>query len=78
MPTYSFKNTDTDEIFDLTLKMAEREQYLADNPHIKQTFTSSAKIVDPYVTGHTKTSDGFNDLLKNMKRHHRGSTIQVR
>ena len=78
MPAYSFRNNDTGEEFDLTMKMAEREEFLNSNPHIQQIFTKFPGVVDPRVTGHQRHSDGFNDLLRNMAKHHYGNTIQYR
>ncbi len=34
MPIYSFENSQTGEIYDKLLKIAEREVYLSVNPHI--------------------------------------------
>lgn len=78
MPTYSFKNTTTGEEFNLTMKMAEKDEYLNSNPEVKQIFKVFPGVVDPTITGHTRTSDGFNDLLKHMKKQHYGSTIETR
>lgn len=78
MPTYSFKNVDTEEEFELTMKMSEREEFLNNNPNVKQILKRFPGVVDPRITGHQRHSDGFNDLLKNMSKHHRGNTIQYR
>ena len=34
MPTYEFKNTETDEVFEKFMKYEEKVKYLEDNPHI--------------------------------------------
>ena len=36
MPTYKFKDNNTGEEFEKWMLMAEREPYLADNPHLTQ------------------------------------------
>ena len=36
MPTYKFKDNNTGEEFEKWMYMAEREKYLADNPHLTQ------------------------------------------
>lgn len=73
MPTYSFRNTETNEEFEKILSMAERESYLNDNPHIKQTFKKAPGIGDPVRLGLRKPDDGFRDVLREVKNHHGGS-----
>ena len=34
MPTYTFKNKDTGEVFDKIMKIAEKPEYLKDNSNI--------------------------------------------
>ena len=36
MPLYTFENTETGEHFEKQMKIAEREDYLSANPHIRQ------------------------------------------
>ena len=35
MPTYNFYDSELDEEFEMFMKIAEREEYLKENPHIK-------------------------------------------
>ena len=44
MPLYEFLDTDTGEKFEIMLKIAEREEFLKDNPNIKSVM-SAPKIV---------------------------------
>ena len=38
MPIYDFYNKETDEVIEnLQMTIADREQYLKDNPHIRST-----------------------------------------
>lgn len=68
MPTYSFHNKDTGEVFDKMMKIADREQYLAENPHIETVITA------PGVTGELgsrmKPDQGFRDVLREIKKKH--------
>ena len=77
MPTYTFINTETNESEDKFMSIAERDEYLKDNPHIKQALATPG-FGDPIRMGITKTSDGFNDLLKHAKKSHLHSTIETR
>jgi hypothetical protein len=76
MPNYSFRNKETGEEFDLSLSMADRETYLTENPQIEQILTS-INIADPSRLGLRKPDSGFRDVLKNIKKKHRGSKINT-
>lgn len=78
MPIYSMKNTETGDVFEVTLKMSERQPYLDANPHLEQVFTKFPGIGDPMRLGVTKVSDGFADILKHAKKNHLHSTINTR
>lgn len=73
MPTYTFRNTKTDEVFDKFMSISAREQFLADNPDI---ITMPAKL--NVISGLDNSSGGglggFRDVLKNMKSKHPKST----
>lgn len=77
MPTYTFINTETNESENMFMSIAERDEYLKSNPHIKQAL-STPSFGDPVRLGITKTPDGFNELLKNTKKRNLHSTIQTR
>lgn len=74
MPNYTFRNKDTHEEITLTMKIAELEQYLLENPHMKQLL-SAPRQGDSVLLGVTKTPDSFKDLMKMKKKAHRHSTI---
>lgn len=73
MPTYSFRDTETNEEFERVLSMSERETYLEENPHIQQTFRKAPGIGDPVRLGLKKPDDGFRDVLREVRNHHGGS-----
>lgn len=77
MPIYTFINTETNESEDKFMSVAERDEYLKNNPHIKQAL-STPSFGDAARMGITKTPDGFNELLKNAKNKNLHSTIQTR
>lgn len=65
MPTYRFRNIDTDEVFEKWMYMNERGPYLSENPNIRQVpagFHSVSEIGD----WRNKTSDGWNEVLKKV------------
>lgn len=77
MPTYSFKDENTLEEFEKVMSNSERELFLEENPHIKQTFTKFPGVVDPARVGVKKPDDNFRDVLKNVKHHHKRDNINT-
>lgn len=78
MPTYQFRAKDTQEIFELYMKMSELDGYLADNPNVERYYNGVAPpIGDPIRLGLRKVDGGFKDILKRIKKNHHGSTINA-
>ena len=49
MPTYTFKNKDTGEVFDKVMKIAEKPEYLENNPNIKAVLTAPHFVGDHII-----------------------------
>lgn len=64
MPLYEFEDTETGEVFELQLKISEREDFLKTNPNLKQRL-SAPRIVSG-VDGLRKVDDGFNEVLQKI------------
>lgn len=77
MPVYTFKNTETAETFDIVMSISELSDYKKSNPHLTQLILSAPALADPYSVGRVKPTSDFNDLLKGIKKKHRGSTIET-
>ena len=77
MPIYSAMNKDTDEVFEVNMKFAEFEQYLTDNTNITQVFTKFPALGDSVRLGMRKPDDGFRDVLRNVKHHHKKDSINT-
>lgn len=75
MPTYNFKDKDTDEEFELTLSLAEREEFLAAHPNVIQLLSKNIGYIGDNYNMHNKVPAGFRDVLKQIKKQNRGSTI---
>lgn len=67
MPTYSFRNKETGEVFDKFMKMSEKEQYLIDNPIMESVIGNPAMV---YNSSGKKPDAGFRDLLKDIRSKH--------
>lgn len=77
MPTYRWLNPETGEEWDEFMSMTERDQFVKDNPHLQQVPNASFAFVDTVRLGRTKPDAGFRDLVKQIKKNNRGSTIQT-
>lgn len=67
MPTYTFRNKDTGEVFDKFMKMSERDPYLAENTNLESILSAPAMIDQ---TSTMKPDNGFRDLLRDIKKKH--------
>lgn len=75
MPTYSFRNKETLQEYELKMKISEKEDYLKENPQVVQIFKNFPGIVDPVRIGLRKPDAGFRDVLKNVKSIHKKNNI---
>lgn len=76
MPTYTFINTKTDESTTTLMTIAQMEAYLKENSHVRLR-VSSPHIVSGVASKKNKPDDSFRDILRNIKRRNRGSTINT-
>lgn len=67
MPSYTFENTKTGEVFDDYMSIADKETYLEQNPHIKQLITA-INIVSG--TGGMKNDSGWKENLSRIAEAH--------
>lgn len=68
MPTYNFRNIQTGEEFELTMKISELDEYKQNNPDMQQFLTSAPTLAREASDIISKTPDGFNDVLKSIKK----------
>ena len=74
MPTYRFKNNDTNEEFESFMSISSREVYLKDNPHLS-TMPVLTNIV--YETGtNLKVDDGFREVMSKIKDTYKVNNIK--
>ena len=67
MPTYRFRNTETDEIFDVVMKMSEYDQYKETNPSHERYHDTPIPMGDPVRLGVRKMDTGFKEVLQKIK-----------
>ena len=68
MPTYDFENTETGEVFEEMMSISAREQYLKDNPHIRQ-LVSGINIVSGVAGKSYRQDSGWKDNLSRIAEH---------
>lgn len=76
MPLYSFKDTETGEIFDAMLKLAERDEFLKDNPHVVTVITKPPAMVRG--NGGMKNDDGWKEVMSKVSEAHPDSALASR
>lgn len=74
MPSYTFRDKESGEEFEHFVKMAELEDFLARNPHIEQCVQCPAIS---YTAITPKPDEGFRDVLREIKKKHYKSTINI-
>jgi hypothetical protein len=75
MPTYDFRDTKTDEIFEKFISISNKEKYLKDNPHIKQVYTKVPGIISGTNMSMNVDNHGFKEVLQKVGEGHPGSEV---
>ena len=78
MPTYTFKNNDTEVVYDEFMGMSEKDKYLADNPHISQVPVMFSYVCDHIMGVGPKVDSSFNERLQQIANSHPGSPLADR
>jgi hypothetical protein len=76
MPTYVFKNKETNEQWEERMSISAQESFLSENPHI-ETVIFAVPLGDPVQLGLRKPDSGFRDVLKDIKKKHIRSNINT-
>ena len=73
MPTYNFIDTETQEEFEVVMKIAEREEFLKENPQVQPIITAPALISG--VGAQQKLPEGFKEVLSKVGEAHPDSKV---
>ena len=76
MPIYSFKDKDSNELIELTLRIADYDSFLASNPNLERYIDSVPGIVSG--TGSIRTDSGFKEVLSKVAEAHPNSELADR
>ena len=75
MPTYEFKDKETGEIEELFMKLSEKDQFLKDNPNLKQQITAPNFITRRDGDVLKAAGSGWNEVLQKVGEHHPNSKV---
>lgn len=65
MPIYTYRNINTGEVFDKMLKIADKEQFLLDNPELESIIGAPA-MGDSVRLGIRRPDNGFREVLSKI------------
>lgn len=74
MPIYTYRNVETNEIFDVMMSISDLQEYSKQHPSHERYYDSVPAIVSGVSTS-TKTDDGFKEVLSRIAEAHPESTL---
>lgn len=77
MPRYDVIDNETGVIEEVSMMIAEFEQYLKDNPNKKQYFSNGIPTLDSVRLGIKKTDDTWREVLSKVKERSARSNLDV-
>lgn len=75
MPIYEFRNKETGEVFEKSMRIAEKPDYLKENPHLEAIISGTPPLIDPVRLGVRKHSNGFKEVLQKIHSRAPGSEL---
>ncbi len=79
MPIYELINTETEEVFEKTMKIAEYEVFMKENPHIRRYHTTAPIFGDPVRLGVVKPPSDFQKgVIDRIRNSVPGNTLSDR
>jgi hypothetical protein len=76
MPIYTFKDRETNELIELTLRIADYDSFLSSNPNLERYIDSVPGLVSG--SGSIKTDSGFKEVLSKVAEAHPNSELADR
>jgi len=75
MPTYQFRNKETNEVIEKILKISDRELFLENNPNFEPYHSSAPSLGDPIRLGIIKPDNGFKEVLQKINERNPNNTL---
>lgn len=64
MPTYTFRDKNTGQVFEKWMKISEKQTYLDQNPNLESILVPTGLNFDEF--SRKKPDEGFKDVLRNI------------
>jgi hypothetical protein len=74
LPYYNFEDTNTGELIEKFMKISERDEFVKENPHLKQIITGAPMMVRN-SSGGIKNDDGWKENLARIAEANPGSAL---
>lgn len=78
MATYTFRNKETNEVFEHSMRMSEYDSYMEDHPNVERYYQPSASLNIVSGVGEIKTDNGFKEVLSKVAEAHPNSELANR
>ena len=78
MPTYTYEDTETGEVFEKTMRISERDEFVKENPHLRQLITGAPMIVSGVGSGGVKPDVGMQEVFAKAAEAHPDSPLAQR
>jgi hypothetical protein len=79
MPNYTFEDTNTGDVYEMTMRISERDEFVKDNPHMRQLITGAPSIVGGVSgMGRMKNDGGWQENMSRIAEAHPGSPFADR
>jgi hypothetical protein len=75
MPTYSFLNNETGEVFDSFMKISERDDYLKTNLNFSPVLTAPNIVSGVSTSTQNRVPEGFKEVLSKVAEAHPTSHV---
>jgi hypothetical protein len=75
MATYTFRNKETDEIVEHSIKMVDYDQFAKDNPNLERYYTPGSALNIVGGVGGIKNDQGWKEVLSKVSEAHPNSTL---
>jgi hypothetical protein len=78
MATYTFRNKETNEVFDHSMRMSEYDSYMESNPSVERYYLPGDAMNIVSGVGGIKTDNGFKEVLSKVAEAHPNSNLADR
>jgi hypothetical protein len=72
MPTYEFRNKETNEITEVRMSIHDLDKYKAEHPELERYLGNQTNGT---TYGKPKQSDGFKDVMSKIQQAHPGANL---